>query len=223
MPTREEIRQEVRRIFASRGIDPDVAERVVKQESGFNPAAKNINAKEESYGLGQLNVKGGLGVEARKRGIEPSDPSQYQKHLEFMADTVKRDGWRQWYGARDVGIGRWDGVNGAKQAASTGPAASTSPATTPRPDGAPGPADVPVLPNSGVDKGLLAIGEFKKGAENKQQQQAHQAAAARGQQQMAQLRARPLAVEMAPLATPAPPTGPEPDFAALMLPRLRRG
>ena len=144
MPTREEVIAEARRIFAARGIDPDVALRVLQQESGLNPAARNINPKEESYGLAQLNVKGGLGAEARKRGIEPSDPNQWQRHLEFMADTVKRDGWRQWYGARDAGIGRYQGVRGAAPTATAlGPKVLPTEVT-----GIPAPAAAPASPQT---------------------------------------------------------------------------
>lgn len=103
----------IRRAALARGIDPDTALRVFKQESGFNPAARNVSDKEESYGVAQLNVRGGLGAVARQQGIEPSDPTQWPRHVDFALDTVKNDGWRQWYGARDVGIGRWDGVGGA--------------------------------------------------------------------------------------------------------------
>lgn len=100
----------IRKASLLRGIDPDTALRVFKQESGFNPAARNISDKEESYGVAQLNVRGGLGAVARQQGIEPSDASQWPRQVDFALDTVKKDGWRQWYGARDVGIGRWDGV-----------------------------------------------------------------------------------------------------------------
>jgi hypothetical protein len=111
MPTRQEIIDYITQSALSRGIDPNTVLRVFTQESGLRPNARNINNKEESYGIAQLNVKGGLGAEARRRGIEPSDPNQWKDHVDFSLDTVKRDGWRQWYGARDVGIGRWEGIN----------------------------------------------------------------------------------------------------------------
>jgi len=117
----------IRRAAESRGIDPEVALRVFKQESGFNPAARNVTDREESYGVAQLNVKGGLGVTARQQGIEPSDPAQWPRHVDFALDTVKKDGWRQWYGARDVGIGRWDGIGGQPAA----PSSTTTPAPAP--------------------------------------------------------------------------------------------
>jgi len=108
-------------------------------------------------------------------------------------------------------------------------AAPQQPAATPRKDGAPGPADVPVLPTN-VDQGLLAsvyqpLTQLKNDVEIKQQQQAHQEAVDKGQEQATQLQeqaAQPMS-PTAPLATPAPLAAETPDFAALMLPRIRRG
>lgn len=107
---RGEVQSYLRAKAASMGIDPNVAERVMKQESGFNPYARNINSRERSYGVFQLNTMGGLGNVAQRQGIDPTDPSQWKKHIDFGLGVVKRDGWRQWYGARDVGISRWQGI-----------------------------------------------------------------------------------------------------------------
>lgn len=108
---RREVANYISNAALARGIDPNVALRVFNQESGLNPYAKNINAREKSYGVAQLNTQGGLGVEAQRRGIDPTDPSRWKEHVDFSLDTVKKDGWRQWYGARDAGIGRWQGVS----------------------------------------------------------------------------------------------------------------
>jgi Transglycosylase SLT domain len=218
---REQIRQEARRIFAARGIDPNVAERVIQQESRFDPAAKNVSGKERSYGLAQLNEMGGLGAEALKRGIDPKDPGQWRQHLEFMADTVKRDGWRQWYGARDVGIGRWDGVKGP---ASNVAEMKSVPGAVPMPANG-----VPTLPTN-VDQGLLAqsnpfqaiADEGQKAQE--QLQQTAQVQQAAQQEQLQQLAAQPQAppIPLAPQPEQAPAAQPA-DYAALMFPRVRRG
>ncbi len=111
MPTRQEIINYITNAAIARGIDPQTALRVVQQESSFNPGARNDrSAREKSYGLFQLNTQGGLGVEARRRGIEPTDPNQWKQHTDFALDTVAKDGWRQWGGARDLGISRWAGI-----------------------------------------------------------------------------------------------------------------
>jgi hypothetical protein len=114
MPTRQEIIEYITQAAQRRGIDPNIALRVFKGESSFNPSAQLITPREESYGLTQLNVKGGLGVEARRRGIEPSDPKQWKQHVDFSLDTVKKGGWRPWSAATKAGIGRWEGVNNTK-------------------------------------------------------------------------------------------------------------
>lgn len=111
---RADVRAYVRAAALARGIDPNVAERVINQESGFNPYRNNLTAREKSYGVMQLNTQGGLGNVALGKGIDPRDPSQWRKHIDFGLDVVKRDGWRQWYGARDVGISRWQGVGSVK-------------------------------------------------------------------------------------------------------------
>lgn len=115
--SRAEVADYVKQAAIERGIDPNVALRVVNQESGFNVAAKNLTDAEQSYGVMQLNTKGGLGVDAMKAGIDVRDPSTWRRQVDFGLDTVKRDGWRQWYGARDIGVSRWEGID--RSAAST--------------------------------------------------------------------------------------------------------
>lgn len=105
-----EVETYVRQAALARGIDPDIAARVIKQESGFNIFSKNITDRESSFGVMQLNTKGGLGVDAMRVGIDPTDPSQWRKQVDFGLDMVAKDGWRQWFGARDIGVGRWDGI-----------------------------------------------------------------------------------------------------------------
>src|SRR4051812_21347293 len=146
MTTRDEVREYVRRAAAARGIDPGVAERVVKQESGFNPAAKNISPKEKSYGVWQLNTQGGLGKTAEQRGISLA-PDNWRQQTDFALDTVKKDGWRQWYGARDAGVSRWQGIGGA-------PAGDAQMSAAVRPSGVlGGPSPAAPGPNSPLPTG----------------------------------------------------------------------
>ncbi|PZP65463.1 transglycosylase SLT domain-containing protein, partial [Methylorubrum populi] len=116
--SRAEVAEYVKQAAIERGIDPNTALRVINQESGFNVAAKNLTAREQSYGVMQLNTMGGLGVDAMKAGIDVRDPSTWRRQVDFGLDTVKRDGWRQWYGARDIGISRWEGIGQGGSAAS---------------------------------------------------------------------------------------------------------
>ena len=101
----------VRQAASARGINPDIAATVVSQESRFKFDAKKVDAIESSYGPMQLNAKNGLGVTALKQGINVRDPSTWRQQVDFGMDTVQRDGWRQWMGAKDRGIGRWDGID----------------------------------------------------------------------------------------------------------------
>jgi len=114
MPTRQEVIAYITESARRHGIDPQTSLRVFQQESGLNPNANNIKGpKEKSWGIAQLNTQGGLGNVARQRGIDPTDPSRWKEHVDFAHGVVAKDGWRQWYGARDVGIGRWQGVGGS--------------------------------------------------------------------------------------------------------------
>jgi len=110
MPTRQEIIEYITNAAERRGIDPNVALRVIKGESSFNPAAKLVTPREASYGLTQLNIKNGLGVDALRKGIDPRDPSQWQQHVDFSLDQVKKGGWTPWSAAAKAGISRWGGV-----------------------------------------------------------------------------------------------------------------
>jgi hypothetical protein len=206
MATRAEIEAYIRQAAVARGLDPDFAVRVAKGESGLNPSARLNTAKEDSKGIWQLNTKNGLGVEALKRGIDPGDPNQWQQQTDFALDQAKKS-WRPWTVARNLMAGRQTPAG----------------ATTPRKDGAPGPAETPTRP-ANVDQGLLAYAPFKleEVVREKQQEQVHQQAVNQAQEQLAQAAQQPPMSEPTPLSM-TPLSAQEPDFAALMLPRLRRG
>jgi hypothetical protein len=200
--TRAEIEAYIRQAAAARGLDPDFAVRVSTGESGLNPAAQNLKGRDRSYGLWQLNMLGGLGVEAAKRGIDARNPEQWRQQTDFALDQAKKS-WQPWTVARNL---------------MKDPSAVVPPR---RPDGAPGPRDapsVPVLPTN-VDKGILAsiYEPFKKlAAEQKEQRVEQQLAEAQA------LIANPPQAAPQPMMQPAP-AAPPPDFSALMFPRIRRG
>lgn len=152
------VRAYVRQAAEARGIDPDIAERVVRQESGFN-----INARggKDERGVMQLLPKGGLGEEFAKRGIS-LEPSNWKQQVDASFDVVKKDGWRQWYGARDVGIGRWQGINrdqkteaaykpGAVERKPLDPPKASTEAPASKPSGpTPSPARAPAPPREAI-------------------------------------------------------------------------
>jgi len=132
MATRAEIEAYIRQSAAKRGIDPEYAVRVAKAEGGFDPnrqsgVTKN-GVREPSYGPFQLLVGGGdtgfpagLGNDfVEKYGMHPSNPEAWDEGIDFALDTAAKDGWRQWYGAKNNGIGRFDGIgSGAKSLGTT--------------------------------------------------------------------------------------------------------
>jgi hypothetical protein len=112
----------IRQAAQARGIDPDTAVRVARSEGlARNTWQSNVNhptrGREPSFGPFQLLVGGqngwptGLGNEFKNQtGLDPSDPKNRQAAIDFALDTASRDGWRQWYGAAKVGVGRFDGI-----------------------------------------------------------------------------------------------------------------
>lgn len=118
------VEQYIRAAAQARGINPDVAVRVAKAEGGLNdPTRQSLVTKggrrEPSYGPFQLLIGGGdtgfpegLGNRAVQAGIDPRDPNQWQRGVDFALDEVNRRGWGQWYGAKAAGIDNWAGVKG---------------------------------------------------------------------------------------------------------------
>jgi hypothetical protein len=119
----------IRQSATSRGIDPDVAVAVAKSEGGLNDPTRRAGyvkggKREPSYGPFQLLVGGGdtgfptgMGNDALAAGIDPRDPNQWQKAIDFALDGASKNGWGAWYGAAKAGIGNRQGIGGARQEA----------------------------------------------------------------------------------------------------------
>lgn len=128
------IEQYIRQAALQRGIDPDIAVRVAKSEGGLkDPTLQSYSTKngrrEPSYGPFQLLVGGGdtgfpvgLGNAALKAGIDPRDPNQWQRGVDFALDQAKAGGWSPWYGAKAAGVDRWGGIRGGGASPDTAPA-----------------------------------------------------------------------------------------------------
>lgn len=105
-----EIEAYIRTAAIARGIDPDVAVRIARTEGGLtNPVQQsNItgpNGREPSFGPFQLNMAGGLGNQALRMGIDPRDPAQWKRGVDFALDVAaQKRSWGDWHGARDNGI-----------------------------------------------------------------------------------------------------------------------
>lgn len=114
----------IRRAAAARGIDPEIAVRVAKAEGGLNdPTRQSLVMKngrqEPSYGPFQLLVGGGetgfpegLGNRALAAGIDPRNPNDAYRGIDFALDTAAKTGWGQWYGAKAAGLGNFAGIGG---------------------------------------------------------------------------------------------------------------
>jgi hypothetical protein len=130
-----EIEAYIRQSAQAHGIDPDIAVRVANSEGGLHdPVRQSDYAKgghrEPSYGPFQLLIGGagtgfggGLGNRALAAGIDPRDPAQWQKAVDFALAEAGKRGWGQWYGAAKAGVGNFTGIGAVKPT----PGASSSP------------------------------------------------------------------------------------------------
>lgn len=104
-----EVEAYIRASAIARGIDPDVAVRIAMTEGGvtdpfqMSKVPLKEGGTEQSVGPFQLLLKGGLGEEALKIGIDPT--KDWKLGVDFALDTAaKKKSWEDWYGARDNGI-----------------------------------------------------------------------------------------------------------------------
>jgi len=107
------------------GIDPEVALKVAKSEglSSFRSGVRTKSGKEEpSWGAFQLYTGGGLGNKFQKEtGLDPSDPANEKATIDYALKTAAKVGWGPWHGAKNTGIGEFEGIGKAgTQTASAG-------------------------------------------------------------------------------------------------------
>lgn len=103
-----EVADYIRQSAISHGIDPNVALAVFKQESGLNPNAVGDGGR--SFGVAQLYTGGGEGNRFRRMGGSLS-PGAWRSQVDYALGRVAEGGWTSWHGARDIGIGQWQGVH----------------------------------------------------------------------------------------------------------------
>lgn len=108
----------IRQAAAARGIDPDIAVRIARAEGGLTDPVRQSEVvkngvREQSYGPFQLYLGGGLGNQALKAGIDPRDPNQWQRGVDFALDEAARNkSWSHWYGRGPAGVGVNEGFSG---------------------------------------------------------------------------------------------------------------
>lgn len=108
-----------------RGIDPQVALSVARSEGlqrgTWQSRVKKNGMAEPSYGPWQFlvgdgkNFPKGMGNQfMNETGLDPTDPANVNAMTDFALDQAAKDGWRQWYGAKNSGIDRWAGLKGSQ-------------------------------------------------------------------------------------------------------------
>lgn len=116
----------IRQIFAAQGIDPNTAVNVFSHEGlgsrTWQSRVTKNGVREPSYGPFQFLVGGGNSGFPRGMGNDYMDqtgndprvesPENVRAMAQFAANRAKTNGWADWYGARDNGIGRWAGIRG---------------------------------------------------------------------------------------------------------------
>ena len=126
------------------GVDPEIAVRVAKSEGlrSFRSGVRQKSGQEEpSWGAFQLYTGGGLGNEFQKAtGLDPSDPANEKATIDYALKTAAKVGWGPWHGAKNTGIGEWEGIGRS----SPEKTAATAAGATPVSEG--GPVVAPVAP-----------------------------------------------------------------------------
>ena len=139
--TRDSAVSIIREEAIKRGIDPDIALRVAESEGlnanpadGFQSNFVKDGKREPSYGPFQLYTAGGLGNEFQERtGLHPGDPTALRAGIQFSLDHAAQNGWGAWYGAKRVGLGPRDGLQGAASPQQTGARTETGSIQSSRP------------------------------------------------------------------------------------------
>jgi hypothetical protein len=105
----------IREVAAKYNVSPEVALRVAKSEGlgSFQSGVFKNGVQEPSYGAFQLYTGGGLGNEFQKAtGLDPSDPKNEKATIDYALKHASTHGWGPWYGAKNTGIGEFEGISG---------------------------------------------------------------------------------------------------------------
>jgi len=110
-----------------RGMDPTIALKIANAE-GLNSTEYqssvprqgkgSFQGREDSYGPFQLYLGGGLGNDFEKStGLKLRDANDLEgitKQIQFGLDKAATNGWGAWYGREPAGVGKKEGLSGAK-------------------------------------------------------------------------------------------------------------
>lgn len=101
----------IREMAVKYGIDPDVAVKVAQSE-GLSTFYGDGGQSGGAYQL-YTGTKGGGGlgtVFQKETGLNPLDPKNEKATIDFALKKAASGGWGPWYGARNTGIGPWQGI-----------------------------------------------------------------------------------------------------------------
>jgi hypothetical protein len=92
----------------------------VARSEGFNGFKSSIPG-EQSFGAFQLHVTPGgrqhaVGDQFKAdTGLDPSDPADERQGIDYALNWAKKQGWGDFHGAANTGIGRWQGIGTGSQ------------------------------------------------------------------------------------------------------------
>jgi cell wall-associated NlpC family hydrolase len=152
----EDVAGYIRSAAAQRGIDPEVAIRVAQSEGGLVPNKTGVFKTGQSFWPFQLHY-GGPGYEkfgnvagmgnsfTAQTGFQPGDPGAWKAATDYALDAAAKNGWGAWYGARNVGVTGYQGINRQAQQTAAPPAQGTAGLSRAReaPPATTAPADAP--------------------------------------------------------------------------------
>jgi murein DD-endopeptidase MepM/ murein hydrolase activator NlpD len=144
----EDVEGYIRQAASKRGIDPETAIKVAQSEGGLVPNKTGVFKTGQSFWPYQLHY-GGPGYETfgnvagmgnsftAQTGYQPGDPTAWKAATDYALDAAAKNGWGAWYGARNVGVTGYQGINRSGGATVAPPAAAPARAT---------PAQAPAAP-----------------------------------------------------------------------------
>ena len=108
----------VRQAAQKRGIDPNVASRMLGAESAYgqNNLGDKVNGQPTSFGPFQLHFAPdgkAMGDDALKAGIDPRKFAQnWRQQVDFALDRAAKGGWGPWQTSMNkLGLNQWSGIN----------------------------------------------------------------------------------------------------------------
>lgn len=125
--TRGAIERIIREEARLRGIDPDVAVAIFRAEGAGSYQSSvprsgrgSLGGREASFGPYQLYIGGGLGnVYQDRTGRDLTQDNTRDgiiNQIRFALDMAIEQSWQPWYGRGPAGVGRYEGLRGARPA-----------------------------------------------------------------------------------------------------------